>query len=72
MGSVCGQHDFIDLVRLNNAIFWGWKRVCVTMSYGNMNKHQAGIYYITLYQMQREMHNTQTHTHKERVSLGII
>lgn len=26
MGSVCGEHDFIDLVGLNNAIFWGCKR----------------------------------------------
>lgn len=26
MGSVCGQHDFIDLVGLNNAIFWGCKK----------------------------------------------
>lgn len=52
MGSVCGQHDFIDLVGLNNAIFWGCKRVCVTVHYGNMNeyKHQARIYYVILQQ----------------------
>lgn len=39
VGSVCGQHDFVDLVGLNDAIFCregvGGKRACVTVSYGD-------------------------------------
>lgn len=33
MGSVCGQHDFVDLVGFNDAILCGRRRVCVTQGF---------------------------------------
>ena len=62
MGSVCGQHDFIDLVGLDNAIFCGSKRVCVTAYYGNMHKykHQGeNILHHLAAAASREENNTQ-------------